>query len=135
MVRGRPRSKNRIHLWNRKDSPYWYIRYVSDLTGKRKRDRTHYLKSEYSREQMIRIINSETGTQNVVEHSIDWLRDRVLYMLEIESKADKTIEGFKQAFRTLSEIYGGYSIHKIDRSAILQIKGYLKGKGNRVGEV
>jgi len=52
--------------------------------------------------------------------------------LEIEDKAEKTIEGYKQAFKTLSEVYsGGYSIHKVNRTAIWQIKAYLKNKGNR----
>ena len=61
------------------------------------------------------------------------MANHVIYRLEkVECRTEKTIEGYKQAFKILSEIYGeDYSIHKIDRTAIWQIKGHLREKRNR----
>ena len=129
----RPKSKSKFYLFRKENSQYWYVKFFSEEKDRWVRKSTGYSRADYTREQVQRIINNETGTKSkIAKHSIDWLAEHMVYRLGVEGKAPKTIEGYKQALKILIEIYGcDYSIHKIDRSAIWKVKALLKERGNR----
>ena len=63
---GRIKSKTVWHLWNRKDSPYWWVwRYDPEDPKKRIRKATSKKKSEYTREQLLKIINKVQGITGI----------------------------------------------------------------------
>jgi len=129
----RPKNKSKFHLITKSNSQYWYVKFFSEKESRWVRKSTGYSRAEYTKEQVQRIIDNETGTKAKIEkHSINWLSEHILYRLGIEDRSEKTTEGYEIAFRALTEIYGGgFSIHKIDRSAIWKIKSFLQEKGNR----
>ena len=130
---GRPRNKSKFKIIDRKDRAYYYLEYFSETEGKSVQRSSGYSKSDYTREMVQRIVDSETGTKRTAQYSIDWLEEYINNELRVvEGLTERTIESYKYGFEALRNIYGGnYSIMKIDRSAVSEIKKYLIKRGNR----
>ena len=127
---GRPKAKEKFHIFNWKASPYWYCWFISDKTGKKVHRSTGYPKSDYTKEQIQKIIDSEAGTKHTNKYSINWMEEYIVLGLEIDGISDNTIKLYKLSFKHLKSLYGGdYCIHNIDRSVIEEFKRYLKSKG------
>jgi len=127
----RPKSKSKFKLFERKNRSTWYVEYYSETENKTVQRSTGYSKTDYSKEQVQRIIDNETGTKaNVPKHSIKWLEDHTCFNLELECISEKTISLYKLAFRYLKAIYGeNYSVHKLDHSVVMKFQRYLKERG------
>lgn len=130
---GRPKNKSKFKIIDWVGRSFWYVEYFSEKAGKDIRKSTGYRKADYSREQVQTIIDAETGTKKVAEHSVDWLEQHTLYCLEIEGRSDMTKKMYEYAFRYLREVYGReYDVTRIDRSAIRKLQGKMHeaGKSN-----
>jgi len=123
---GRPKSEHKFHIVERKNNPFWWCWFISDEDGKRKRKSTGYKRSDYTREQVHKIFNSEPGAKRTTDYSIDWLIDHIVLKLEIDGRRKSTIELRKNALKHLRSIYGkDYSVLKIGREAIDNVKMYI----------
>ena len=67
---GRPKSKEKLHVfvWNKKT--HWYCWFI-DESGRKVFRSTGYSTSEYSKEQVQRIINNVTGSKQTSKYSIE----------------------------------------------------------------
>ncbi|GEM_PF-4295435 len=124
---GRVKSKSVWHLWNRKDSPYWWVwRYDSKDPKKRIRRPTTKRKADYTKEQMQKIINTVQGIvrdYKAIDYSIDWFEDYIMRKLKLEDRSKSLQDEYKAAINYLRLIYGDhYSILNIGREAIDRIK-------------
>ncbi len=122
---GRPKSKSRFQIFAR--GPIWYVTYWED--GKRIQRSTGYKRADYSKKQMQKIIDSELGTKNTSEYTIDWFIDHLMYKLEIDGMTKNTRVARRAALEHLKAIYGSeYSVLRIEREAIDLVKAYLYEK-------
>jgi integrase len=121
----RPKRKYRFIVIERKDRPNYYLKYYSEKKGKDVQSPSDYPRNEYTREQVVRLVNAVTGTKQTAKYSIDWLEQYNDHYLEINNRTDSTREGYKDAFRALRAVYGGdYSINIIKRTVIRDIKSH-----------
>ena len=126
----RPKSKSKFHLYERKGNPNWWIWFLSDETGKIKRQSTGYRKSEYSRQYVLSIIAKETGSRHVPKYSVEWMEDYVIYRLELRERSEKTVDLYRLVLSHLKDLYGPeYSVYKIDRSVADDLQRRFKEKG------
>jgi integrase len=103
--------------------------YVSDETGKIKRQSTGYSCSEPIK-QVQNKIDGVTGTKCTEKNSIALLEETTIFTLEMEGISERTISLYKLAFRYLKALYGeNYSVHKLDHTAVMKFQRYLKDKG------
>ncbi|MFC1539695.1 tyrosine-type recombinase/integrase [Candidatus Latescibacterota bacterium] len=124
---GRLKSKMRVRLVNRKDSPCWYISYDGE-DGKQKQRNTHKRKSDYTQEMMLKIINNKIGTKESAVLSVLWFRDHTLQ--KFEDGRENTLLNNRVAFKHLRKHFGdNFSITNIDREAIIGFEDYLMKTG------
>lgn len=129
----RPKSKSKFSIIKKSNSQFWYAKFFSEKDDKIVRKSTGYSRREYTKEEVQCLFDIKVGDKaKDVKHSIKWLENLIIFHLKTEGRAEKTIEGYERAFKTLTEIYGSdYSIHEIGRSTIRKVKALLQEKGNR----
>ncbi|MBN1182405.1 MAG: tyrosine-type recombinase/integrase [Bacteroidales bacterium] len=139
---GRQRSKLIWHIWDRKDSPYWWVwRYdENDPNGKKRiRKKTKHKKSNLTREQIERISNVvQFGIvdNSGIEYTIEWLESFTLRKCRLEGLSEKTKKDYITIIGVLKSIYGKeYSILNIRRESVDDIKESLMDKVLQAGAI
>ncbi len=130
---GRQREKPIGHwyLWDRPDSSFWWVWHY-DENGKRIFKRTKKKKSEYTKDQIKRIINTVqiVDTERMGDYSIYRIEKYIIRKLRLEELSRKTIEIYKNAFNHLKAIYGEhYSVLNMRRNVIDDIKEHFLAQG------
>ena len=130
------------HVWNRKDSPYWWVWCYdgADPEGKKRiRVKTKKLKADYTRQQIERIVNIvqlDIKESKAREYTIEWFENYILRKCRLEGLSKKTKDDYTTVIGVLAEMYGEeYSILNIKRSNVDDIKEKLLEKGNQPGGI
>ena len=93
---GRMKSSKKYNIYELRGSPCWWAWYDDRQKGKRVRKSTGYRKSEYSKEQVEKIINRVTSNKpNVPEYSILWMEGYVINKLELKNRSKSNIDNYK----------------------------------------
>lgn len=134
MGRHKEKPLGHWYLWNRPDSSYWWVyRYERENSKKRIYRPTKKFKSDYTRSQMERILNTVQGVVRRKDrgyHSIEQIEYYILRKLRLEELSENSISIYKNSFNHLRKIYGGsYSVLNLRRNAIDDIKEYFISKG------
>jgi len=135
----RPRSKNPFHVYNKKNSPYWWIWYWKNPDDKhprrwRKCIATKYPKSSYTRDEVQdeidRIAKEGDLATSPQKLTVGWLRDHIIYRLELEDRPEKTVRQYRNSLHYLESILGPeYDLKKIRRSIVWKVKEHGIAKG------
>jgi len=129
MSRPRKKKTGQWYVWTRPGSIWWAWRYKPKNPEEREYLSTGKKKSEYTREQIERILDEVQGIVKVRKphiYSIGWLEQYTMRTINIEGLAPNTIDIYRLAFMHLRKIYGKhYSILNIRRKDIITIKEYF----------
>ena len=140
MGRHRERPKGHWYLYSRPDSSFWWV-YCYDKNNPDKRiyRPTKRRKSDYTRTQMERLINTVQGivrTDKPGGYSVSWFESYTMRKLKIEGLEENTIIVYQRAFMHLRNLYGSeYSILNIRREDIDRIKEYLIEQGQKPNSI
>ena len=124
----RPRKKKigQWYVWNRPGNIWWAWRYKPENYTEREYMSTGKKKSDYTREQIERILDEVQGIVRIKEphiYSITWLEQYTMRNINIEGLQPNTIDIYRLAFKHIRKIYGkDYSIINIRRKDINTIK-------------
>ncbi len=126
-------NESRYHVFRRSNSPNWYVWRYRD--GRRLPRSTGLPISQYTREQVRRIVDEQTGVAVPDKQlTLAWLRNHVINRMETEGRSDNTVKQFRNAFNYLESVYSpDIDISIITRAVVWKVKehGFLKGVSAR----